>query len=180
MNLHSSFRILPHILRSLPYSRTSLLSPRSLFPVRTPSVCSPLLRSFHQHSSVFQSNNKSIPPSTTNDEESKPDQGRYLISFTCKVCHTRTAHTMSKQAYHNGVVLIQCPSCQNRHLIADHLGWFRDGSTTIEDLMRERGENIRRHVADGTMEWVPEVRRDEEEAEQAAQRMKLEEAKKQE
>jgi protein import protein ZIM17 len=28
---------------------------------------------------------------------------------------------MSKQGYHHGTILITCPGCKNRHLIADHL-----------------------------------------------------------
>ncbi|CAG8507489.1 24446_t:CDS:1, partial [Cetraspora pellucida] len=47
---------------------------------------------------------------------------------------------MSKQAYNHGVVIIECSSCKNNHLIADHLGWFRDKRITIEDLMLEQGE----------------------------------------
>ena len=36
-----------------------------------------------------------------------------------------------------------------RHLIADHLGWFKEGTQegklrTIEDLMREKGEIVKR------------------------------------
>ncbi|KAJ1964180.1 hypothetical protein GGI12_001584 [Dipsacomyces acuminosporus] len=50
---------------------------------------------------------------------------------------------MSKNAYQNGVVLMQCDECKNRHLIADHLGWFRDRSVNIEDLMRANGEKVR-------------------------------------
>ncbi|KAJ2856935.1 hypothetical protein J3B02_001320 [Coemansia erecta] len=72
-----------------------------------------------------------------------PQQARMLIGFTCKVCSHRQHKTMSKQAYTKGVVLIQCDKCKNRHLIADHLGWFRDTSVTIQDIMREKGESIR-------------------------------------
>ncbi|KAJ2235967.1 hypothetical protein H4R99_001771 [Coemansia sp. RSA 1722] len=72
-----------------------------------------------------------------------PQQARMLIGFTCKVCNHRQYKNMSKQAYTKGVVLIQCDSCKNRHLIADHLGWFRDSSITIQDIMKEKGEAIR-------------------------------------
>ncbi|KAJ1754732.1 hypothetical protein GGH12_005696 [Coemansia sp. RSA 1822] len=50
---------------------------------------------------------------------------------------------MSKNSYQNGVVLIQCDSCKNRHLIADNLGWFRDKNVNVEDLMQEKGEQVR-------------------------------------
>ena len=70
---------------------------------------------------------------------------------------------MSRQAYNHGVVLIQCSSCKNRHLIADHLGWFRDSSTTIETLMRERGEKVKRAVVgeNDVLEWMPEFEKEE-------------------
>ncbi|KAJ1892520.1 hypothetical protein LPJ66_006298 [Kickxella alabastrina] len=66
-----------------------------------------------------------------------------LIGFTCNVCKHRQHKTMSKQAYTKGVVLIQCDSCKNRHLIADNLGWFRDKSINVQNLMREKGEDVR-------------------------------------
>lgn len=47
---------------------------------------------------------------------------------------------MSKQAYHKGTVLIQCPDCKNRHLIADHLNVFGQGKKTFEDILREKGD----------------------------------------
>jgi hypothetical protein len=52
-------------------------------------------------------------------------------------------------------VLVTCPGCENIHLIADHLGWFQDGSFTVETLMAERGEAVVRG-ADGTIELNPE------------------------
>ena len=44
-------------------------------------------------------------------------------------------------------MLVTCPSCRNRHVISDHLGIFgkdRPGGWTIEDLLRERGEGVKR------------------------------------
>jgi len=67
-----------------------------------------------------------------------------LISFTCKKCDTRSTKMMSKRAYTKGVVIITCPGCHNRHLIADNLGYFFDNSRNIEDILKEKGDSIQR------------------------------------
>jgi len=58
-------------------------------------------------------------------------------------------------------VLVECPGCKNRHLIADHLGWFKDSTQdgklcTIEDLLKAKGEKVRRGRLDvgGTVEYI--------------------------
>ncbi|KAJ1977269.1 hypothetical protein H4R34_003650 [Dimargaris verticillata] len=86
-------------------------------------------------------------------------KGKLYLGFTCKVCSHRAHKFISRQAYTEGVVLIQCDSCSNRHLIADNLGWFRDSKVNIEDLMREQGEGVRRAVdtpveLQGVSEWL--------------------------
>ncbi|KAF9274511.1 hypothetical protein BGZ68_000579 [Mortierella alpina] len=78
-----------------------------------------------------------IPPNTD-------PKARMLIGFTCTVCNHRSHKTMSKHAYQHGVVIMQCDHCKNRHLIADHLGWFKTGGVTVEDLVKERGETVQK------------------------------------
>ena len=82
-------------------------------------------------------------PLTPSQEQ---DQGRMLIGFTCKVCEARSHRTMSRHAYTKGIVLVECPGCSSRHLIADNLGWFeqRGEARTVEEILAARGESVRR------------------------------------
>ncbi|KAK9323314.1 DNL zinc finger-domain-containing protein [Lipomyces orientalis] len=72
------------------------------------------------------------------------DRPTYNITLTCKVCKNRSSHFMSHQAYHHGTVLVKCPGCNNRHLIADHLKIFSDTRITLEDIIAKDGAVIRK------------------------------------
>ncbi|KDQ50137.1 hypothetical protein JAAARDRAFT_142443 [Jaapia argillacea MUCL 33604] len=80
------------------------------------------------------------------------EEPRLSLTFTCTVpnCSHRSSHFFTKRAYEKGIVIVQCPGCKNRHLIADHLSWFKDDRTqegklrTIEDIMRAKGEEVQR------------------------------------
>ncbi|KAJ1673456.1 hypothetical protein EV182_005192 [Spiromyces aspiralis] len=87
-------------------------------------------------------------------QQQQQQQGRLLIGFTCKVCNHRQYKTMSRLAYTKGVVLMQCDKCRNRHLIADHLGWFKDQGTTIEDIIKENGEEVRKIQDSGLLDSI--------------------------
>ena len=62
-----------------------------------------------------------------------------LISAGFLASETRSAKIFSKKTYENGVVIVTCPGCQGRHLIADRLGWFGDPGS-VEDYLQAQGQ----------------------------------------
>lgn len=68
----------------------------------------------------------------------------YVMAFTCTKCDTRSVKKISKQSYHNGVVIVRCPGCQNKHLIADNLGIFEDKGWDIEKFLSQNGAMVKR------------------------------------
>ncbi|KAK6348615.1 hypothetical protein TWF718_006404 [Orbilia javanica] len=132
-------------------------------PSDSPSILPPPSSSSSSSSSSSATNTTSTPnssPSSPSSTVSFPlaEKPSYELTFTCKKCSHRSSHKITKQAYHKGTVLIQCPGCEVRHLIADHLKIFRDQPTTIEDIMKEQGEKIKKGIKyrDGDIEILPE------------------------
>ncbi|KAG7365438.1 DNL zinc finger-domain containing protein [Nitzschia inconspicua] len=86
---------------------------------------------------------------------------KLAIIFTCTVCNTRSAKQFTEKAYQKGVVIVQCPGCKNRHLIADNLGFFEDchdedgdgsGGWNIEKAMQRMGDHVQVVTNDNVME----------------------------
>lgn len=115
-------------------------------------------------------------------EGAKHGGPKFLIQFTCdadkSICtqeeedDRRSTKVISKTAYENGtcnnrmgiqfqqthtrykftgVVLIRCP-CDKLHLIADNLGWFDDEKINVETILAERGESVKKLVAEGELD----------------------------
>lgn len=50
---------------------------------------------------------------------------RFLLGYTCRICTHRSYKSISKLAYEKGLVMVLCKKCSNKHLIVDHIGWFK-------------------------------------------------------
>lgn len=161
---------------SLPRSAISRSTSRSLsqltYRATRPSLAStsPLTRAFPVSTTAIRQNSSSnsTPSKPLTDQDSsaardaeneeqnrkrREEEPAYRIVFTCKPCGERSSHHMSKHGYHKGTVLIRCPSCQNRHVISDHLNIFFDQKTTLEDILAEKGSKLTRGYVDGDMEF---------------------------
>lgn len=110
----------------------------------------------------------SLRKAASNTDGQIKTEKRMLIGFTCKQCQHRTHRTMSHHAYNHGIVLIECPGCHSRHLIADNLGWFKDtpkAAKKIEDMTDLVGEirkslNLNGSGTDGSGRGLVELLKD--------------------
>jgi mitochondrial protein import protein ZIM17 len=94
---------------------------------------------------------------TINIPGSQTGGKKLAIIFTCTVCDTRSAKQFTENAYQKGVVIVTCPGCQNKHLIADNLGFFEDredGGWNIEKAMEKMGQPVTLVTDDNVMEVV--------------------------
>lgn len=160
---------------------------RALTPAAAPSPLAPIRSSLSSRTSIRFAHSIPRPPPITPREPDRPAQegldsgiddthstqqhtsesprpsipskpAYYQLSFTCVPCGHRSHHNVSKQGYHKGSTLITCPECRNRHVISDHLGIFGDRKLTVEDLMREKGQLVKRGSLgeDGDIEFWPD------------------------
>ncbi|GAA5841026.1 hypothetical protein JCM11251_006787 [Rhodosporidiobolus azoricus] len=179
-----SQRTLPTLLPSVSSRSASLWRPLP------PTSSLPPLRSFSSSPYCPETPQHTLGGAPTPIGQIDPLDRRLQITFTCtapvpvvkppegeqapegaeaRPCGERSSHEFSRRSYEKGVVLVQCPSCNNRHLIADHLSWFSSTPSpshptgqpfnsqtprTVEDLMREKGEEVKwivreKHEEDG-------------------------------
>lgn len=89
------------------------------------------------------------PPPTDADAAS----ARLHMVFTCAKCETRAVKSFTKNAYRHGVVIVTCPGCDARHLIADNLGWFGD-ERNIEEVLATKGQTVTT-ITDGDIDYSP-------------------------
>lgn len=119
----------PRAAWARPVEHIPAVSKRLVHTPRTSALTRPSIivsKSRLPSTARFESSAATPPQNSTSTQapESRLDRDQvpsYELTFTCKVCTTRSSHRLSKQGYHKGTILISCPGCKNRHLISDHL-----------------------------------------------------------
>lgn len=158
-----SRQLQPALFRSLPTLR--LRRPLSIPPRSCPLQLRQIDRSLFAGATRQISSAASVSPLVSETDTPTSTSERppaYELTFTCKPCKHRSTHTVSKQGYHKGTVLITCPGCNNRHVMSDHLKIFADQDFTVEDLMRQNGELVKRgHLGEGDVEFWDDGTRSE-------------------
>ncbi|KAI1426597.1 DNL zinc finger-domain-containing protein [Xylaria sp. FL1777] len=151
-------RYVTAILRAPPTVPPSLLRPHPRLPRTLLPVAHRLAHTIPKPApraavpAQDDASSSSPADATTRRKQLEP---HYQLTFTCVPCTHRSTHVVSKQGYHRGSVLITCPSCRNRHVISDNLNIFGDRQITVEELLREKGQLVKRGTIgeDGDIEF---------------------------
>ncbi len=143
-------KLIRHAFNSLKLTNKPLLSiPKRLCSTTAIAEGEPapkITATETSHSWSYEIGNESIKGIRYSDVT-----GTYLIMYTCGVCETRQNRSFSKSAYHEGVVIVRCESCDNLHLIADNLKWFDDKPSNVEDFMKIQNKEVMKIIAEGPL-----------------------------
>lgn len=71
------------------------------------------------------------------------------LAFTCDAndCGTRISKRIKRRSYERGTVVVQCPTCEKYHIIADNMGMYKEvtgGARNVEELAKQQGQKVKR------------------------------------
>ncbi|CAB1100096.1 unnamed protein product [Ectocarpus sp. CCAP 1310/34] len=75
---------------------------------------------------------------------------KITLSFTCNVCDGHNTHQINRVSFMQGIVVLWCQHCNQKHLIADNLGKldFPEFGRNLEEFMAKKGTPVKRVVMD--------------------------------
>ena len=94
--------------------------------------------------------NSSSSSSSDDNATGEKKKELYMV-FTCNKCETRSTKGFSKRAYNYGVVIVTCPGCESKHVVADRLGWFGEKGD-VGDFIKEKTEREGSNAGDFSAE----------------------------
>ena len=97
------------------------------------------------------SSSSSSSSSSSDDNATGEKKKELYMVFTCNKCETRSTKGFSKRAYNYGVVIVTCPGCESKHVVADRLGWFGEKGD-VGDFIKEKSEREGSDVGDFSAE----------------------------
>lgn len=159
MNSRTTIAIIRTFSRHL-FTRTPALSSSTVFTQHFPISSSTVFHYRHTWSKQTALNSnivQSSPKRHLCSSSSDPPPLKFHMVFTCAKCETRAVKSFTKNAYEKGVVIITCPGCESRHLIADNLGWFgADDESNIEKILAKKGQSVTT-VTDNDIDYTPKT-----------------------
>eukprot|EP00667_Euglena_gracilis_P019970 EG_transcript_21501 len=118
------------------------LTPPSLPLPRAPSRLRPDVRVLRS-TDPASADNAIAPFAERVDDDADLRWGMMAAKFTCGVCNTSAMKQFRRLSYERGIVIVECPGCLRRHVLADHLGWgLMDKKGNVESLFREEGREV--------------------------------------
>ncbi|CCX30748.1 Similar to Mitochondrial protein import protein ZIM17; acc. no. P42844 [Pyronema omphalodes CBS 100304] len=95
-----------------PAVRSLLRAARPIVRIPVVPRLAPVVpKTFRVASVQSRHNSTSASVPTAVGEQPEPEKPSYQLTFTCRPCQERSTHKITKQAYHKGSVLIECPGC---------------------------------------------------------------------
>ena len=140
------------VLRASTLSSSSSSSFSSCFSPRVVAVGTFSSSTSRGKQTPLNRGNSSSSSSSSSDDNATGEKKKELyMVFTCNKCETRSTKGFSKRAYNYGVVIVTCPGCESKHVVADRLGWFGEKGD-VGDFIKEKTEREGSNAGDFSAE----------------------------
>ncbi|CAM9655236.1 unnamed protein product [Pylaiella littoralis] len=148
---------------SVAHSFRTVLVPLSRHIVSTPFMSSPGAKAGDSDSRMeLEEEPMLLPPADYSKpgsvmnlgDDSQAEIGHVMLnrkitlSFTCNMCDGHSSYQINRVSFMQGIVVLWCKTCKQKHLIADNVGKldFPEFGRNLEEFMSKEGNPVKRVV----------------------------------